>query len=125
MYKRQVHAWRLGLEVGAVDGLLGKHPEYTDLLLVQRLKFTGHYLETLHKGAALGLFEDNAAHREAIERGSAELLKTVNLLREADTFGRMSTLKSTNEQVYLDLIGDSAHAVRGLRLHSGEGVLRL
>jgi hypothetical protein len=120
----EVYTWRLDLELTAVDSLVTKHPEYTDLLLVQRMKFLGHYLETLHKAAALGLYADTSAHRTAIERGADELVATVNSLLEAGTFERMAHLKTSNEQLYLDLIGDSAHAVRGFGMHSGEGVIR-
>ncbi|MFT4978913.1 MAG: hypothetical protein ACI8S6_004823, partial [Myxococcota bacterium] len=33
-------------------------------------------------------------------------------------------LKTTNEQLYLDVIGDSAHALHGLRLGLGEETVR-
>jgi hypothetical protein len=118
--------WRLDLELAAVDGLLPEHPEYTDMLLDQRLKFLGHLLETAHKMAAMGLFTPDEAQQATLARARTELVKTVAALEAAGLLAPegLAAVKEKREQTWLDLIGDAAHAVRGIDLSTGEGAVR-
>ena len=114
-------AWRFPRELAQVDAALEAAPKYRTILLTQRLKFVGHHLETVHKAAILGLVpHDGGPIRESAASARAELVQTVTWLQEEGIYDRMPALKGAAEQVYLDLIGDSAHALRGLDLASGE-----
>jgi hypothetical protein len=118
--------WRLDLELQTVDTLLPKHPEYADVLLEQRMKFLGHFLETTHKMVALGLFAPDDAQRAQMARGADELVATVAAMEQAGMFtdASLAQLRAKNEQTFLDVIGDAAHAVRGIDLATGAGSLR-
>jgi hypothetical protein len=127
--------WRVDVELGSIDPHLAnpQTPQPLKLiLLTQRLKFLGHWLETTHKVGALGVCPLTAEDVAASERVAAELARSVDALgllgiwadvgavradRSLDAVGRPAN------QVYLDLVGDSAHAVRGIDLASGVGTL--
>lgn len=117
--------WRLPKELSLYDALAKAHPEHTDLLLVQRLKFTGHFLETTHKMAAMGLFSPTEAQRRLMVGAADQVVLTVEALKSRGVLDRMPQLRVENEQMALDLIGDSAHAARGMRLALGEGHIDL
>jgi hypothetical protein len=117
--------WRLDYELGLVDGLLTQHPKYALQLRSQRLKFLGHFLETTHKLAAAGVFAPDEAQRAAMGRARVELGATVRALVTDGAFGRLPAIRSESEQLYLDLVGDSAHALRGLDLSTGRASYRL
>jgi hypothetical protein len=116
--------WRLDLELGIVDEALKQHPEYALVLIEQRMKFLGHFLETAHKLAALELYEPTAEQSVALSRGRSELVNTVGVLQAMGVFDRLDELRQSNEQTYLDFIGDSAHALRGIDLSTGQGSIR-
>lgn len=127
--------WRIDVELGTIDPLLLK-PEVPGpmklVLLTQRLKFLGHWLETTHKIGALGLCPLEQVDVDASTRVAHELALTVDTIA---TFGVWKDLAAVRtdpeldatgrgaEQVYLDLVGDSAHAVRGIDLATGAATL--
>ncbi len=115
---------RLDIENGAVDGALARAPEYADLLLVQRMKYLGHLVETAHKAAALGVWSPTDAERAELDRAVAELVTTVGEIERRGFFDDLEGIRARREQTYLDYIGDSAHALRGLDLHVGRGTVR-
>jgi len=110
--------YRYPIELAQIDAALSAHPQYAAALLIQRLKLTGHTLETLARLSASG-------HKDAPTTGSLApyvqaVTETVTLLQKSGLFRQIDTLKSSDEQRYLDLVGDSAHALRGLRITTGE-----
>lgn len=128
--------WRIDVELNAIDPILGA-PETTSairiLLLSQRLKFLGHWLETVHKIGALGVCPLGDPEGVATERVAAELVRTVDALGSLGVWADVSAVKANKDldaigrganQVYLDLVGDSAHAVRGIDLATGVGTVR-
>ncbi len=117
--------WRLPIELQAVDQVMSKQPEYTQILLVQRMKFLGHFLETTHKMAAMGLVEAAEADVVVLDTAIAELIATVQRIEATGMLGRMEAVRKQREQTYLDLIGDSAHAVRGIDMATGKGTIAL
>lgn len=117
--------WRYDIELGITDDALRKNPEYAVLLLVQRLKFTGHFLESLHKLAALDLLPDEVDGPAVAERALSDVVATVRMIQAAGMFDRLDAVRAEREQTYLDLVGDSAHAVRALDLATGKGTLAL
>ena len=49
---------------------------------------------------------------------------TVQGLQSRGVYDNLDALRKTNEQLYLDVIGDSAHALHGLKLAMGEDGVR-
>ena len=98
-------------------------PDITLKLLDQRLKFLGHFLETAHKLAALGLYAPDASQRAQLDAALDELVKTVEFLHESGVFDELAKLRFQDVQTYLDLVGDSAHALRGIDLATGRGTI--
>jgi len=119
-----LYLWRIDVELDTVDALIvhpqvASDPNKVEQLRIQRLKFLGHVLETTHKAAALGLVEATPARAEALARVETELVATVQAMRAAGGFDRLEQTRARNEQIYLDYIGDAAHALRGIALHTG------
>lgn len=119
-----LHLWRMDLELKAVDENLPKYPDYADDLLDQRIKFLGHLLETVHKAAALGVFVPTADERARLDLAATELAATVAEVQRRGTLAGLPALRTRKEQLYLDYVGDAAHALRGLDLHTGAGTVR-
>jgi hypothetical protein len=124
--------WRIDVELNAVDPMLtreGQDKNVQLVLLSQRLKFLGHWLETTHKFGALGVCPLGDDDRKATERVAKELVRTVAALDQLGVFQDLSAVKTNRaldnlrqngaKQVYLDLVGDSAHAVHGIDLATG------
>lgn len=125
--------YRIDVELAAIDPLLGRlDPGTTALLLSQRLKFLGHWLEATHKTLAMGVCPPTADDAAANRRVVDELVRTVEALDAMGAFAEMPTMRTDPkyaavprgpEQLYLDLVGDSAHALRGLDLATGRGTV--
>jgi len=126
--------WRTDVELGTVDPLIATGtPEIKLLLNVQRLKYLGHTLETVHKAAAMGVCELDDAMKQAQVRAASELAATVSALDKMQAFDSLDAIERNpafaqmrqggGHQVVLDLIGDSAHAIRGIDMATGEGTI--
>ena len=63
------------------------------------------------------------ADRMALEQVAAEVVKSVVMLQEIGAFKQLNNIRAAQEQLYLDLVGDSAHTLRGLRIAMGEGAV--
>jgi hypothetical protein len=113
--------YRLPIELGIYDQALREHRDYRLKLAVQRLKFLGHWLETISKMQAMGLFLPDATQLTTIEGAAQNLVVNVNDLHKQGAFDRLPEIRAKDEQLYLDIIGDSAHAVHGLELALGRG----
>jgi len=118
--------WRFRQELVLVDDAIKSQPQYTSVLLIQRLKFLGHLLETLHKAAAMELFV--ATDQQKVDLGLMleQLVVTIDAIHKLGLFDKMPELAKdeSTRQMYLDLIGDSAHALRAITLATGEGTVR-
>jgi hypothetical protein len=137
--QQELMRWRIDHELGSIDPLLAQHGT-TDknvaiVLLDQRLKFLGHYLETASKLGAYQLCEWTDADAKALKRAADELVRTVQALDGLGVYALQAVRSNRGldpyransggaEQVYLDLLGDAAHAVRGIDLATGQGVVR-
>ena len=88
---------------------------------MQRLKLTGHTLETLHRVAAYRWL--GPADKAAVEQVAAEVVKSVVLLHEIKAFDALEQIKLKDEQLYLDIVGDAAHALRGLKIATGDSAV--
>ena len=62
--------------------------------------------------------------RAEANRAVVELEATTAALNGMGVFAKLDRIKGIDEQVFLDLVGDSAHAVRGIDLATGAGTIR-
>lgn len=115
--------YRLPIELRIYDEALKRNPKHRTRLMVQRMKFLGHWLESVSKLQATGLFTPDDAQLRLIEGAAQNLALVVAALQGQGTFDTLPALKGTDEQLYLDVVGDSAHAVRGLELAIGRGTI--
>jgi hypothetical protein len=118
-----VHFPRLAFEVKLVDDLMRQAPQYQVVLIEQRLKFLGHWVETLYKAEAMGLFEPSDVERAQMEAAVGQLVATIKAIEALGIYDRLDTIKASQEQTYLDFVGDSAHALRALDLATGRGAV--
>lgn len=117
----QLLLYRLPIELSIYDEATRQNPKHRLRLMVQRMKFLGHFLESISKMQALGLFTPDAAQLATIEGAAQNLTLTVSALDQYKAFDRLDEIRAAEEQLYLDIVGDSAHAVRGLELALGRG----
>jgi len=116
--------YRLPIELKIYDAAMKQAPEHALLLLVQRLKFTGHFLESMHKMAAMGMYRPSQAQQATLNGAAQHVALVVRALDQQGAFDGAEEIRKTDEQLYLDIVGDSAHALRGLQLATGEGSVR-
>ena len=136
--QRDLLRWRIDHELGTIDPILKERGDDTHLavvLLDQRLKFLGHTMETLGKIDAYGYCGFTEDDAKAWERLGVELSRTVLTLdrlgvfrdlqgvREDHGYDRYRPNSGGAEQVYLDLVGDSSHAIRGIDMITGKGTI--
>ncbi len=98
---------------------------YRLIILLQQLKFLGHFLETialLHEWKQLNPTLDQ---RKIIRRATRLLMITVMLLNRLGFYANAESLKKTSFQYFLDLSGDSAHALHSLQLLSKSRLYKL
>ena len=110
-------AFRFPIEMAQIDNGRKTHPQFRDQLLVQRLKLAGHTLETFARLAASS--HQSAPTAADLKAYADEVAESVGLLKSAGVFKRLNELQASNEQLYLDIVGDSAHALRGIRIATG------
>ncbi len=115
--------YRLPIELRIYDAALAKNKKFQVTLLVQRMKFLGHFLETMSKLQALGFYTADDAQAATLEGAAQNLALTVSALQKANVFDHLPELRKADEQAYLDVVGDAAHAVRGLELALGRGTI--
>jgi hypothetical protein len=116
------YLYRLGVELPQVDAAMQQHPEYGLVLITQRMKFLGHLVETVHKLAALGFVAPGPEVDATLRQAEAELVATVGAIERNGVFGKLDAIRASDEQQYLDLVGDAAHALRALDLATGAPV---
>lgn len=113
---RSLSRWRYEQELAAIDELLVVPAADRRALLGQRLKLTGHYLETLRAAESSGLVDDEADHVRQLSRVESEVVATLAVLEERGAFGGLTAATERWSQADRDLVGDALHGVRGLRL---------
>jgi hypothetical protein len=89
-----------------------------DLFAAQRLKITGHVLESWEKARRAGLGSPEASRAKVLDELRAELASAIALLDQRGLFARIPALAKSagSRQLRQDLLGDSAHALNALRL---------
>ncbi len=105
--------YRLESERRQYDAALEQAPQYRLQILTQMLKFYGHFLETTARFNAESGWKPTVTQRQGIAKAKALLDATLRQLEADKTFARMSEIKKSAPQIYLDLIGDACHASHG------------
>ena len=116
--------YRFPEELKVYDQLMKEHPKYKTQLLIQRLKFVGHFIESTAKIQLLGYFQADERQTKMILGALDQMTLTVSALRKEGLFDDPKKLLPSEQQLYLDLIGDSAHATYGMELISGARKIR-
>ena len=111
----EILLYRLEVETAIYQDALTQAPKYAVQLNTQRLKFYGHFLETVGRLQTLNAWPKSVEHDRAVANAKRLLASAVEGLEKDHVSTRMDELKASMPQVYLDLIGDSCHAVTGLR----------
>lgn len=106
--------YRLESERALYEEALAQAPGQRLRLRAQELKFYGHWLETTGRLKRELGWKPTAGQRVLIARAQALLDHSVRQLESLKAFESMAALKTSQPQVYLDLIGDACHGVHGL-----------
>lgn len=116
--------YRLPVELEIYEEAGKKNRLYRKKLAVQRMKFLGHWLESISKLQIMGFFTPDEMQLQIIEGAAQNLTLVIRELDEAGVFRNLDIVRVEDPQMYLDVVGDSAHAVRGLELALGRQTLR-
>ncbi len=111
--------YRFPIELSIYARAIAEHPDKELILMAQQLKFVGHWLESVHKLAASGLFTPDGADQLVMGQALGVLVETVARLKQLGALDNLPAIRAQNEQLYLDLVGDSAHAIDGAELALG------
>jgi hypothetical protein len=111
--------YRLDSESRQYEAALAQAPELRLQLLVQMLKFYGHYLETVARLRTETGVRPTAAHKEKVARARTLLSSTLEALEQAGAYQSLTALSQQSPQLSLDLIGDTCHAAAGWRATRG------
>jgi hypothetical protein len=118
--------WRLGKELAMTDELLAR-PDLTERevswLLVQQLKSTGHFLESMSKLSALGYYSPDPSQQAVLQGAMSRMVDAILKLEERGTVALLPSFLDSDSQLFMDLVNDSAHALNGLELALGERVV--
>ncbi len=106
--------YRLDSERRQYEAVLQQAPQYRLQILIQMLKFYGHFLETTARMKKDLAWKPTEVQAQAVMRAKALLDAAVRDLDADKAWERMPTLKTQQPQLYLDLIGDSCHAAHGM-----------
>jgi len=113
---------RFDVETGLVDQALRQNPQLAMILHNQDLKFLGHLIESLSKLERDGLWTPNSAELALLDKAEARLIANIIELKRSGAYSPAAMSKfAANPQVfqlYLDLVGDAAHALHGLKLRA-------
>ena len=113
--------YRFPQELAQIDAGAKASPSHAIPLAVQRLKLSGHTLETLGHLAVSG--HPDAPTPEEIQPIADETIRSIEHLQSLSVFKNLHIMKTENNQMFLDVIGDSAHALRGLQIVRGESAV--
>jgi hypothetical protein len=117
--------YRMQVELDQLDAAVKAQPTVAFQVHVQRLKLTGHTLETLHKMSAADQLPRDEKTAKAFEWVAAEVIRSVQFLELHKAYDRLEKIRAKDVQLYRDIVGDSCHALRGLMLALGEGSIRV
>ncbi len=106
--------YRLGSEARQYDAALAATPPAERLpVLVQRVKFYGHWLETLGRYRDETGWKPTPAQLQSLQHAGALLDGAVRRLDASGAWRTREALKAARSPLFLDLTGDTCHAARG------------
>ncbi|MCO4771465.1 MAG: hypothetical protein KDA24_15640, partial [Deltaproteobacteria bacterium] len=116
----EIYQWRIPLETKMIEDAMAQAPKLAPVLYNQDVKFLGHMLESLGKARRDGLFEPTEEQRLLLEDVEGRLIAHVLQMKklkvyEPDRLAKWASGPETR-QFYLDVVGDAAHALNGLRI---------
>lgn len=115
-----LHFYRFPKELQIYDEYMKQQPQHKVLLLAQRLKFVGHFLETAQKMTMLGLYTPNQQQIGMMQGALDQLVLTIVALQREGVYQSLYNIKVTDPQLYKDIIGDSAHGLYAIYLFTGD-----
>ena len=117
-----LYLYRVPFETAMVDQALQAYPQLAILLINQDVKFLGHLLESLGEAQSDGLWTPAPGERQLLDQAEARLVQDVAQLQKLGAYSpaAMAQLGAEEQtfQMYLDLVGDAAHALRGLEIQA-------
>jgi hypothetical protein len=119
MAQGQLLLYRFPIELNQIEQGIKKQKAYAFRLNVQRLKLTGHTLETLHKMSAMGQLDAEVATKTRLDAIALQVVESVRRLDAQHAFDKLDKIRTKDNQLYLDIVGDASHALRGLELALG------
>ncbi|NNB86138.1 hypothetical protein HI292_11315 [Corallococcus exiguus] len=105
--------YRLGSEAKQYEAALTAAPAYRVPVLVQMVKFHGHFLEALGRYRDETGWKPTPAQARAVAEAKAALEHATLRLEATGAFRDTEALTKTQPQLALDLVGDACHAARG------------
>ncbi|NOY28563.1 MAG: hypothetical protein GXP62_22135 [Oligoflexia bacterium] len=111
--------YRFPIETNIYQQALAAFPNQQEKLQVQRLKFAGHFLESMSKMAAMGIYSPDDAQVSVLKEAAAEIVDARDQIDALGLLTDLDAVRARDEQLYLDIVGDSAHSIRGLGLALG------
>ncbi|RYZ40293.1 MAG: hypothetical protein EOO71_16755 [Myxococcaceae bacterium] len=108
-----VLVYRLGSEARQYEAALVAAPAYRIPVLVQMVKFYGHWLEALGRYRDETGWKPTPAQAKAVAEARAALEGATLRLEATGAFRDTATLAREEPQLALDLVGDACHAARG------------
>ncbi len=115
-YQMDLLFWRMRREIEVVDQALSRAPQMAPLLVEQRMKYLGHFLETAAKAELNGTYAPTPAHRSELVYAERVLYITVKQLQDMGVFDRLDSFHETQYEYYLYTAGDACHALHALNL---------
>lgn len=115
----QLLFYRFPRELAIYKKAMDENPTRKLVLMVQQLKFVGHWLESTHKLLAAGLYTPSPSDQLIAAEAVNVLVGTTRELKALGAFDNLDAIRPQNEQLYLDIVGDASHAIRGLELALG------
>ena len=73
----------------------------------------------MHKLAAMGFYRPSEQQQASLAGVAQQVVLTAKAIESQGAFDQASAIRKVDEQLYLDLVGDSAHALHGLELALG------
>src|SRR4030095_11240961 len=99
-------------------------PEHAAWLLCRVRSSAGHFLETMSKLAAEGFYTPDDSQQAILRDAALEVWEVAHAMQKRKMLGDLTAIRAKAEQQFLDIVGDSAHALKGLRLVRGEASVR-
>ncbi len=112
----EVLFYRLGSEQRQYEAVLRDHPQHKLQILVQMMKFYGHFLETTGRMKRDKVVTFDRARLQQVRKAEALLDHAVGELEKMHAWARLGEVSKTQRQIGLDLIGDACHAANGMTL---------